>query len=91
MYIQLNYVYRIAGNKISKVVKLFENIFFGIKEVIMHVHFQNVLYGPWIMALFKYFKHIKACKEGRSQSVLPKPDCSLACLMLSSAIEAANS
>ena len=40
------------------------------------------------MALLKYFKHIKPPKE---ESVLPKPDGPLACLMPSSAIEAANS
>jgi len=39
------------------------------------------------MALLKYFKHV----EPRIQSVLPKPDGPLACLMPSSAIEVANS
>jgi len=43
------------------------------------------------MALVKYFKHIKPSKEERIQSALPKPDGPLACLMPSSAIEAANS
>ena len=43
------------------------------------------------MALLKYFKHIKPSKEERIQSVLLKPDCPLARLMPSSAIEAANS
>ena len=47
------------------------------------------------MALIQYFKCIKPSKEERIQSiVLPKPDCSLAHLMLtllSSAIETANS
>ena len=50
--------------------------------------------GPQITALMKYFKRIKPSKEERIQSVLPKPDCPLACLMLtllSSAIETANS
>ena len=42
------------------------------------------------MALMKYFKHIEPSKEKRIQSVLPKPNSPLACLMLtllSSAIE----
>ena len=43
--------------------------------------------GPQIMALLKYFKHIK---PSRIQSVLPKPDCPLAHLMPSSAIETAK-
>ena len=46
------------------------------------------------MALMKYFKCIKPSKEERIQSVLPKPECPLARLMLtlpSSAIETANS
>ena len=49
--------------------------------------------GPQKMALLKYFKRIKASKEERIQSVLPKSesDGPLARLMLSSAIEAANS
>ena len=42
------------------------------------------------MELLKYFKCIKPSKE-RIQSVLPKLDGSLACLMPSSVIEAANS
>ena len=47
--------------------------------------------SPQIMALLKYFKHIEPSKEERIQSVLPKPDCPLARLMPSSAIETANS
>jgi len=43
------------------------------------------------MALLKYFKHIEPSKEERIQMVLPKPDSSLARLMPSSAIKAANS
>ena len=43
------------------------------------------------MELLKYCKCIKPSKEERIQSVLPKLDGSLACLMPSSAIEAANS
>ena len=42
----------------------------------------------------KYFKRIEPSKEERIQSVLPKPDCPLARLMLtllSSVIETANS
>ena len=35
-----------------------------------------------ITALMKYFKHIEPSKEERIQSVLPKPDCPLAHLML---------
>ena len=46
---------------------------------------------PRVMALLKYFKHIEPSKEERIQSILPKPDCPLACLMPSSAIETANS
>ena len=46
--------------------------------------------GSRIMALLKYFKHIEPSTE-RIQSVLSKPDPSLASLMPSSAIEAANS
>ena len=44
-----------------------------------------------IMVLLKYFKHIESYKEERNQSVLPKPDCPLARLMPSSAIETTNS
>ena len=47
--------------------------------------------GPRIMALMKYFKCIKPSKEGKIQSVLPKPDSALARLMPSSAIETASS
>ena len=50
--------------------------------------------GPQIMALMRYFKCIEPSKEERIQSVLSKPDCPLARLMLtllSSAIETANS
>ena len=43
------------------------------------------------MTLLKYYKHIEPSKEERIQSVLPKPDCPLARLMPSSAIETANS
>ena len=45
------------------------------------------------MALLKYFKLIEPSKEKRIQfeSVLLKPDCPLAHLMPSSAIETANS
>ena len=48
--------------------------------------------GPRIMALLKYLKRIEPSKEGRIQSVLPKPDCPLVRLMpsASSAIETAN-
>ena len=46
--------------------------------------------GLRIMALLKYFKHIEPSKEERNQSVLPKPNCPLARLMPSSAIETAN-
>ena len=42
------------------------------------------------MALLKYFKHIELSKEERIKIVLPKPDGSLAHIMPSSAIEAAN-
>ena len=42
------------------------------------------------MAPLKYFKCIKPFKEESNRRVLPKPDCPLACLMLSSALEAAN-
>ena len=42
------------------------------------------------MELLKYFKHIKSFKEEKIQSVLPKPDGPLACLMSSSAMEVAN-
>ena len=38
--------------------------------------------GLRITALMKYFKRIKPSKEERIQSVLPKPDCPLARLML---------
>ena len=47
--------------------------------------------GPQIMALLKYFKHIKLSKKERIQSVLHTADYSLACLMPSSAIKATNS
>ena len=50
--------------------------------------------GLQIMELMNYIKHIKPSKEERIQSVLPKPDCPLARLilkLLSSAIETANS
>jgi len=47
--------------------------------------------GPQKMALLKYFKCIEPSKEERIQSVLPKPDSPLTCLMPSSAIETANS
>ena len=40
---------------------------------------------------FKIFKCIEPSKEERIQSVLPKPDGILVCIMPSSAIEAANS
>jgi len=43
------------------------------------------------MALLKYFKRIEPSQKERIQSVLPKPDGSLARLMPSLAIEAANS
>ena len=56
----------------------------------MRVHFQNVRSHPRKMAsLKKYFKRIEPSKEERIQSVLPKPDGPLVCLMPSSAIEAA--
>ena len=47
--------------------------------------------NPQIMTLLKYFKRIEPSKEERIQSVLPKPDSSLARLMLSLPKEAANS
>ena len=47
--------------------------------------------GLQIMALLKYFKHIKLSKKERIQSVLHIPDYPLACLMPSSAIKATNS
>ena len=47
--------------------------------------------GPQIMALLKYFKCTKPSKEEKIQSSLPKLDCPLARLMLSSAIATANS
>ena len=47
--------------------------------------------SPQIVVLLKYFKCIKPSKEGGIQSILPKPDVSLAHLMPSLAIEAANS
>ena len=40
--------------------------------------------------LLKYIKHTKHSYEKRIHRVLPKPDGPLACLMPSSAIEAAN-
>ena len=43
------------------------------------------------MELLKYFKCIEPSKEEKIQGVLPKPDCPLARLMLSSAIVTANS
>ena len=43
------------------------------------------------MTLLKYFKCVEPFNEERIQSVLPKPDCPLAGLMPSSAIETANS
>ena len=49
---------------------------------------------PRIMTLMNFLKRIEPSKEERIQSVLPKPDCPLTCLMLtllSSAIETANS
>ena len=46
--------------------------------------------GPQIMAPLKYFKCIEPSKEERIQSVLPKLDCPLACLMPSSAVKTAN-
>ena len=49
--------------------------------------------GPRITAFMKYYQRIDPPKEERIQSVLPKPDCPLARLMLtllSSAIETAN-
>ena len=56
------------------------------------MHSQNVLYSaPRKLEFLKHFKCIKPSKEERIQSVLPKLDGSLACLMPSSAIEAANS
>ena len=45
----------------------------------------------WKMVLLKYFKRIEPSKEKKIQSVLPKPDGSLAPLMPSSTIQAANS
>ena len=70
----------------------FWKYFFKINNIIiMHMHFQKVLYSaPRKMELLKYFKCIKPSKEERIQSVLPKLHGSLACLMPSSAIEAAN-
>jgi len=47
--------------------------------------------SPQKMALLKYFKRIKLSQKERIQSVLPKPDGPLACLMPSLAIEATNS
>ena len=43
------------------------------------------------MALLNYSKRIKPSKEERMQSDVPKPDCPLARLMPSLAIETANS
>ena len=62
-----------------------------MNDVIMHVHFWNVSYRPAKMISFKYFKHIKPSKEERIQSILPKPDGRLACLIPCSTIETAKS
>ena len=44
--------------------------------------------GPRIMTLLKYFKQIEPSKEERIQSILPKPEDSLAHLMPSLSIKA---
>ena len=46
--------------------------------------------SPRMMTLLKYFKHIEPFKQERVQSVLPKPDGSLAHLVPCSATETAN-
>ena len=47
--------------------------------------------SPRQMTLLKYINHIKPSKEERIQSVLPKSDGPLVCLIPCSTIESANS
>ena len=69
-----------------------ENIFFKINDISCTCTSGMFRSSLRKMRLLKYFKHIEpSSKEERTQSVLPKPDGSLACLIPCSIIETAKS
>ena len=90
--------YRIAGNfqrsnfqKFQKSSSLFKNIF--SKSTVLSCTCTSRVFhnGPRQMTLLEYFNRIEPSKEERIQSVLPKPDGPLVCLIPCSTIESANS
>ena len=90
--------YRIAGNfqrgnfrKFRKLLSIFENIFSKLTVLSCACTSRVFHNGPRQMTLLKYFNRIELSKEERIQSVLPKPDGPLVCLIQCSTIEIANS